>query len=185
MRMFIAIAPMAAERDALAQLQHRLALRLPGSGLRPVHPDDLHLTLRFLGDVQPSQLPVLRRRLAATVARNPRCRAPLASVAAWPPGAPRLLVAEFDGPPALHALADELEQAMREIGFAPERRPFRPHVTLHRCRPPADGAAVAAAIAALTLPALPLLVQRVVLFRSDPTGPLRYVPVAAAGLGSG
>jgi 2'-5' RNA ligase len=81
----------------------------------------------------------------------------------------------LEGPPALELLQDRLERAGEAIGFPPEGRPFRPHVTLGRVR---EGHRVPPnALEEYEVERLPLLAEELVLYESllSSQGP-RYEP---------
>jgi 2'-5' RNA ligase len=124
-RLFFALWPTPEVRDALAAEVRAL----PGGHGRPHHPDDLHLTLVFVGAVADDIRPCIEaagdgagagtfqlRLDEAGYWRRPRIRWCRPSVA----------------PPELLGLVGQLEAAMRACGLEPEARPYRPHVTLAR-----------------------------------------------------
>ncbi len=89
------------------------------------------------------------------------------------------------GTAALAALADAVERAFTPLGFAPEPRAFRAHVTLGRVRSPRGLARLTAAIAAAGAPEFgSWTVEDVVLYRSHlrPSGAV-YEPLARVPLG--
>jgi len=100
-------------------------------------PDDLHLTLRFLGDLGVHQAAACVAWLQEAVAGWQPLGANYAGFEAWPASRPQVGVALFDVPARLQALQQALECWCRGIGLAPESRPFRAHVTLFRGRLPA------------------------------------------------
>jgi 2'-5' RNA ligase len=125
-----------AVRTELADLRSSLEPTLVG--WRWVDVENLHLTVRFLGEVEGARDRTARvawRRAAARVSAG---RARLGGLRVWPnPSRPRVLVIgiEQEQPPgSLAKLSEHLEQEAREQGFAPERRAFRPHLTLARAR---------------------------------------------------
>ena len=183
LRLFAAVSPAAPVRMALCGLQqHWLALLAeadPAAArrLRAVEEAALHLTLRFYGATPAARRPELQQRLAADAAAASRSEARLQRLEHWPPRAPRVLVAAFDAPPALLALAETLEASARTLGFAQEARPFRAHVTLARGRGhPLPRVPV-------PLPPLALPIDAITLFQSRtlPTGPT-YTPRHTAPL---
>jgi 2'-5' RNA ligase len=99
-----------------------------------VSPDNAHLTLAFIGDINKSAVPVLQ----AVGDGMPKSGFDVSfdSLGAWRASgvawiAPAVL------PPALQRLHSALAKALAEAGFALETRPFRPHVTLaRRCLQP-------------------------------------------------
>lgn len=161
MRLFAAVEPDAATRAALRDLQRDWARGMDGiHGLRLLPPASLHMTLRFFGDTPAAQVARLVAGLRRLAQAAQPCTATLRGIEYWPPMAPRVVVAAFEAPPALHALAADIERFAREIGYDAERRGFRAHVTLAR----SHGAPLPAPADAP--PALALAVRAVSLVRS-------------------
>jgi len=130
MRLFIALQLPQPVKDALADAQARLS----GHALRPVDPAAMHLTLQFLGEADAALVPPLLAGLAAIP--TPPIRLRLDGVGAFPnPRRARVVWAGVAGDTA--ALAD-LQRAVLAVsaplGFSPEERPFRAHLTLARVR---------------------------------------------------
>jgi RNA 2',3'-cyclic 3'-phosphodiesterase len=150
MRLFVAIDLDEAARGAIAREQMRLASALGErrSSVRWVHPDRMHLTLAFIGEVPEEQ----GRALAETIGR-PIAAAPfemtLQGAGVFPPhGPPRALwVGVTDGADRLAALHEEITRRVAALGVSLESRPFAAHLTLGRWRQsrPSDRRAVLAA----------------------------------------
>jgi RNA 2',3'-cyclic 3'-phosphodiesterase len=161
-RLFFAVAPPPDARRALAR---HLAAALPG-GLpgRLVPEENWHLTLRFLGSAGPEQRAALERALSAQPPGGP-FTAVLGTLGAFPRPrqASTLWVGISEGASALERLAEHAEAAARMAGFGAETRPFHPHLTLSRLRPPLDLAPLVQRVPSAGI-ALP--VRAVVLFRS-------------------
>ncbi len=183
MRLFLAIDLPTDVRTAVRDLQERTRRSCPG--WRWVRPEGIHLTLRFLGEVDPADEPRHRETWRRAVLAHPPVRCHVGGLGVFPGGGrPRVLwvgVRDASTTGDLAALAEDLEEAARELGFEPEERPFRAHLTLARAErdgrpvaPPPGGAALAEGIAA----------DEVVLFRSElGPGGARYSRVAAFPLG--
>ena len=188
MRLFIAIDVPQAVRDALVGAQQSLRSRA-SARLRWTRPEAMHLTLKFLGDVDAARLPALARVVAAVAARHHPFGLSVSRLGAFP-GGRRLQVvwAGIEGDlAALLALRDALEAALAAEGHAAEARAFRPHVTLGRTRDgmrPDEAERISAALATTALPhGLAFAVERVVLYRSHlGAGGSRYEVLAAAAL---
>ncbi|MCI4350924.1 MAG: RNA 2',3'-cyclic phosphodiesterase [Thermoplasmata archaeon] len=142
----------------------------------------VHLTLRFLGEVEGSVLDTVRRELERELANVPAVRFTLAGFDAFPSRErPRVVFRGVDlGRDALIALAGRVESAVTRCGVAPEGRPFVPHVTVLRVRSPAHAARARALLAAPgTEPAVEVDAREVLLVRSELTrsGPV-HTPLA-------
>jgi 2'-5' RNA ligase len=134
MRLFLALELPEEVRSGLRAAGEKM--RRDHAGWRWVRPQSIHLTLRFLGEVEPaeSDLQTERWRRTASACRGGTFR--VAGSGVFPPrGRPRVLWAGIlDPDPAefLTDLASALEQEARRLGFKPEKRRFRPHLTLAR-----------------------------------------------------
>jgi len=106
-----------------------------GPSVRPVAANRLHLTLKFLGETSPIQIPKIIASLE-TLCHN-QSPVPLAvrGLGAFPDlRRARVAWAGLFPTEPIAELADEIEGVMAELGFARESRPFRPHLTLARIR---------------------------------------------------
>jgi 2'-5' RNA ligase len=152
-RLFFALWPDPAARQAFQALLGGL----PHHGGREPHPEDLHLTLVFLGECGPGA-----RTCAEAVAGGIRGRGfdlGFDQVGYW--SRPQILwCAPSQIPEALLTLVAALNQGLRRCGFEPERRPYAPHLTLARRAHPV-------APYRLATP-LPWPAREFVLVRSDP-----------------
>jgi 2'-5' RNA ligase len=125
MRLFVAIALPEDLRARLSELQQGVP------AARWVDPDNLHLTLRFIGEADGVQAQDLDAAL--TQVRAERFEVTLTGVDCFGQGRKsRALWAGIAPCPELDRLRRKVEQAARAAGFAPERRKFKPHVTLAR-----------------------------------------------------
>jgi 2'-5' RNA ligase len=123
-RLFVALCPPPAVRAALAAWQSRWAWP-PGAKL--ISPEDLHLTLHFIGMVPRARVPELVRRL---VLPAPRSTLEFGSAELWPRGI--AVCCPVAWPPALTELHTRLADALRAAALPVEARPYRPHLTLAR-----------------------------------------------------
>jgi 2'-5' RNA ligase len=134
MRAFIAI-PLSAEcRDTLGRMQR--TLRETGADVRWAAVPSIHLTLKFLGEADSPTIPALARELRSEAGAAPSFRLRVRGLGAFPhPGSPRVVWCGLDGETgALILLQRRVEAAAARCGFAPDDRPFRPHLTLGRVR---------------------------------------------------
>lgn len=134
MRLFAAIELPEASRTALHDLI--LKLRSPTGGVSWVKPENMHLTLRFYGDVSEGQLPALKHCLTESLATHEAPTLHVRGVGAFPSfRKPSIVWAGIETLSGdLSGLQRVTERAAHKIGLAPERHPFHPHVTLARLR---------------------------------------------------
>lgn len=127
-RLFFACWP---DRTTRERMAHACRKAVRGSGGRPVPQENLHVTLVFLGSVAESAVPSAVAAGHAAAAAGQPFELVFDRLAHWP--RPQVLVAEAtDTPAAATALSGSLVAGLAEAGFAFDRRPFRPHVTLAR-----------------------------------------------------
>ena len=123
-RLFFAVSPDAASREALRRLQAEVC----PAGARRVRPAGLHLTLVFLGDCD--EATQARLAAAAAAVAVPPFELVLDRTGTFRSGV--LWTAPTATPEPLAKLAAALASAARAAGVATESRPFRPHLTLAR-----------------------------------------------------
>jgi 2'-5' RNA ligase len=176
LRCFVALEPPQALRESIASHFAREGRGAPG--IRWTAAAGLHLTLKFLGDVEPARLPELEAALAAAVAQHPPFTLELRGAGAFPtPQGPRVVwVGAGAGAAQAAALAGAVDAAAAAGGCAPEARPFAAHLTVGRVRtPPRDRAALPRLLAAVADRAWGSWVVRAAhLVRSElfPAGPI-------------
>ncbi len=135
MRAFVAIELPDSVKKTLAGVVGEL--RAAGiSGLRPVRPEGIHLTLKFLGDVPADRIGAIGDAIERAAGHHTPFALSLSGVGAFPGGrAPRVLWAGIAGDlERLAALQESVDDCLSELGFARERRAFNPHLTLARLR---------------------------------------------------
>jgi 2'-5' RNA ligase len=173
MRLFVAVPlPDAAAAEAGRLLRALSELEWP---VRWVKEDGLHISLKFFGEVTSDRVdPIEELVQFATRGMKPIELTPQGGGAFPSRQHPRVLRLEMAAGPDLELLQDRLERGGERIGFPPEGRPFRPHLTLGRVReghrlPPR----AMEHIEGLSRGA-PFLAERVVLFESrlTPAGPV-------------
>ncbi|UHA74783.1 RNA 2',3'-cyclic phosphodiesterase [Paenibacillus sp. 481] len=101
---------------------------------RDVHPQDYHITVQFLGDVFPARAAELQASLDEAVTGCKPFELQVQGMGSFgSPAAPRILWAGVEGQTEqLHQLQQRIVAATSLLGFAPEERPYRPHITLAR-----------------------------------------------------
>ncbi len=156
MRLFVALELDEQARDLLAACQQRLAAL--DRAVRWVRPEQIHLTLQFLGEVADARVPAVTKALDR-LADQPRFEFQVGGIGTFgSPRSPRVIWVGVAMPnPALASLQKTCEQALAEIGFAPEGRSYKPHLTLGRVKDLQAGRQVAEAVSGM---------------QSEPVGPL-------------
>ncbi len=130
-RLFIALTLPAPVRETLA------ALAEPIDGFTWTQPEQLHVTLRFLGEVPEAKASAMIARLAAV--HVAAFVLPIEGVGSFPPGRPArvLWVGTGSGHPRLFQLRQRIDDAVLAAGIDADLRTFHPHVTLARTAPSA------------------------------------------------
>jgi RNA 2',3'-cyclic 3'-phosphodiesterase len=142
MRCFVAIELSSAVRARLADLQKRLAPL--DRDVRWTRPEQIHLTVKFLGEVPDGDVPGVCDVAAQIASGYAPFEIEVRGTGCFPPrGSARIVWAGLGQLP--NELVDchrEIEQAYAKIGFKPEDRPFHPHLTIGRVRDPRGSHAV-------------------------------------------
>jgi RNA 2',3'-cyclic 3'-phosphodiesterase len=126
-RLFVGIAMPAGVRRLLSSL----GSTIPGA--RAVPEEQIHLTLRFIGEVEANQFHDIRERLSEIDSR-PLTTA-IRGVGHFPPrGKPRIVWAGLESAGDIMILRNKVNYLLRLCGIEPERRKFHPHVTLARLK---------------------------------------------------
>jgi RNA 2',3'-cyclic 3'-phosphodiesterase len=178
LRAFVALDIGAETRSRIAALVADLRPQLQNMRLVPI--EQLHLTLRFLGDIQRAAVAPFSEAVQNAARACPEADVALEGIGTFPErGHPRVLWLGLSLPEPIFALQAACEAAAQQIGLAPEPRPFRPHLTLGRWRSPAPR------------PVLPPIelgttrLSRVVLYESQlGPGGATHTPLASFALGS-
>ena len=151
-------------------------------GARWLEPEDYHVTLRFIGDIDER----MARDIADTLGeiRRPKALVRFEGLSWFGGSKPRAIVARVKAEPALMDLQAEQERRLRRIGVEPETRKYTPHVTLARLRGVGQAAIADYLATRGALKAEPFLAERFVLYSArDGSGGGPYVVEAAYPLG--
>lgn len=135
-RVFIAIDLPRLIINQLAAIQEQLSTRLPSNSVRWVKPGNIHLTLRFLGDVEQQKLSDIASSLDELVHGTSRFKLDLGSLGCFPnPRKPRIIWVGVDGETEeLLNVYLGLEKTLDQLGWPPESRRYHPHLTLGRTK---------------------------------------------------
>ena len=134
MRCFIAVALPAPVRKLLVQVQE--ALRRADAHVKWVEEENLHLSLKFLGDLGEDAVATLKGALSIEALRWPAMELTYEGIGTFPErGVPRVVWAGCAGDlPKLAALAGAVERCAEQVGVPRERHPFAAHLTLGRVK---------------------------------------------------
>jgi len=134
-RAFIAIDLEPEIKETLQSLVREL--KTTRADIRWVSAGGMHLTLKFLGPIDESQVHRVEEILAGVARRHAPFPLRLERTGAFPgEKSPRVLWVGFAADPELLALQDEIEQALEAEGFERDKRGFTPHLTLGRVKGP-------------------------------------------------
>lgn len=134
-RAFIAIELPDSVKAAISRIQADVR-RDEHASVKWVNPDGVHLTLKFLGNIDPELIPDIGRAMSQAAAGLGPVRLELSRVGAFPNlRAPRVVWVGLEGDiSTLQVLYKQIEDRLAELGFPPEGRAFSPHLTLGRVR---------------------------------------------------
>jgi 2'-5' RNA ligase len=130
MRVFIAIDLSGAVRSELAAIQEKLKLQTPSA--RWVAAESIHITLKFIGEVQETRVEDIEHALTGLTWRS--FNVAVRGLGFFPgTRSPRVLWAGLHAS-SLEGLAKEIDTRLERAGFEKEKRAFRAHVTLARAK---------------------------------------------------
>lgn len=136
MRIFFAVFPSPSAIEKLADVVGILKKRSPSDEIRWVLPEQLHYTLKFLGEQPEARVSdAIAAARRAALSCSP-FEIGLGGLGAFPNAErPRVVwVGTSAGERALIDLAERLDEELAKVGFAREVRPFVPHLTLARTK---------------------------------------------------
>jgi 2'-5' RNA ligase len=135
-RSFIAIEVPHPLLARMGELQREL--RRMEAGVNWVRPEAIHLTLKFLGSISTEELEKIARAIAPVVAAWNPFELSIHGLGCFPSSRnPRVIWVGIDrGGGEASSLQTVIEDKAAEVGFPPEGRPFKPHLTLGRVRTP-------------------------------------------------
>jgi 2'-5' RNA ligase len=172
-RAFVAISLPDDLIDRIGTLQNDL--KAEGLAFRWVNPRNIHLTLKFLGDIPPARVPDIRQSLTEAAAEHSVFELMAKGIGVFPGlKKPRVIWAGVGGQvEKLRNLQHSVEAHLADLGFAPEKRRFKSHLTMGRSKGFVDPDHLLAALQQHgRFASKPFWVDRLALYRSrlDPTG---------------
>jgi 2'-5' RNA ligase len=182
-RTFIAVDIPSQSKEKIAALQRELQA-FPGR-VSWTRAEGIHVTLKFLGNVEGNRIDAIAQAVSRAVAGKPRPKLRVSGTGAFPNWRnPRVLwVGLVDEGDMLRDIQAAVERELEGLGFPREERPFVPHLTLARVKVPASVSAMVAHLRETRFEADPFEATEVLVMRSDlkPDGaeytPLRRVPI--------
>jgi 2'-5' RNA ligase len=180
MRAFIAIELPEAVQSELARLQGQLAKA--EADVKWVEEDNLHVTMRFLGEIPEPQRQAIEQLLSRIASHTDRIPLSLSHVGAFPSlSAPRVIwVGIEQGSEALSQMAREIEEGLQTLDLPKEDRAFAAHVTVGRVRSFRNRAQLTSRLKEVVWePPEPFVVAHLTFFQSAliGSGPI-YTPIA-------
>jgi 2'-5' RNA ligase len=133
MRSFIAIDLPPGIKEAIKDVVRELS---PGSsGIRWVPVENIHLTLKFLGEVKEDLVPKVEKQLRLSAERYQAFNITVKGAGAFPSlRRPNVLWIGIEASEGLSSLFSDIDAGMSRLGFEPETRRFSPHLTIGRIR---------------------------------------------------
>ncbi|MCK5083321.1 MAG: RNA 2',3'-cyclic phosphodiesterase [Candidatus Omnitrophica bacterium] len=178
-RTFIAIPLDPQIRQTIAQAQNHL--KELDCSIKWVDPENIHLTLKFLGEVKLKKIDAVKQALEDLLKSVKPLPIELTQLGAFPDvKRPRIIwVGLNDDTKAISQLVSALEETLGKIGFKKEGWPFSPHITIGRVRSPKNLHLLSESISNYSLPGyLKQTARNITLYKSilTPAGPV-YEPL--------
>jgi len=183
-RTFICIEIPEALKTLIADLQREL--KQIDAQVSWVKPENIHLTLKFLGDIPQSRIAAVSKAVERAAGSSSPFDVEVSSTGCFPSTrSPKVLwVGLSHVPTQLNHLHQAIEDELAHAGFARESKPFSPHLTIGRVRPPRRAPEVAERLIARGFRSEPFSAGEVIVMRSElnPSGSV-YTPQAVIRLG--
>jgi RNA 2',3'-cyclic 3'-phosphodiesterase len=170
-RCFIAIELNDAAHRALERIQSRLRTEgLNDRSINWVRPENIHLTLKFLGDVTDADINSVCQAVSATAVEFLPFDFEIGSIGCFPPGGPArvLWAGVMAGADLIEPLQKKLDERLHELGYPLENRRFSPHMTMARIKNSQVGYAVREVVEQFSVPMIKSQsVERLTVFQSE------------------
>ncbi len=132
-RAFIAISLSDEITRQLEQVIENLKAQLPGVAVRWAPAHNIHLTMKFLGDVSITNLELVKKIIQVEASHHSAFEMSIGNLGAFPnPHRPQVLWVGVEAGQELFAIQSGIENEAARLGYAREDRPFSPHLTLAR-----------------------------------------------------
>jgi 2'-5' RNA ligase len=135
LRAFIAVEIPSSLQKKIQESTAGLRKTLGNELIRWVPPQNVHLTLKFLGDVSSFSLELIKQMLTAEAAQYPCFEMQVEGIGSFPnPRRPRVIWVGLRAPAALESLQRGIESASARLGYAADEKSFSPHLTIGRVK---------------------------------------------------
>ncbi len=163
MRTFIAIELNQETKKALSLLQEEL--KTAGADVNWVKPENIHLTLKFLGEVEEQKIPKINEALEKICTHTPSFAISLYETGVFPNQKfPRVVwIGIKEGKENTHELINQIENSFVSLKFAKEKREASAHITIGRVRSAKNKEALTAKLALLKVPPITQMVKTIVI----------------------
>jgi RNA 2',3'-cyclic 3'-phosphodiesterase len=166
--------------EFLLKILNEFQTQFAGDAIKWVVPENLHLTLKFLGDTHEKQIPAICEKMNGIGASFPKMSGTLTGLDYFSfRGNPSVLFSKVNGMPGLKEMAEVLDMTLQSEGFLPEQRFFHPHLTLARIKALRKNIKFTEMVGQYrTIEIQPFVADKMVLYESNlrPGGSL-YVPL--------
>ncbi len=182
MRTFIALELSKEIKEELSRLQDEL--KKADADVKWVKPDNIHLTLKFLGNVEDTKIEQIRNILKEISSKHMAFEISLFKIGAFPHlNYPRVIWVNIDkGCGETEEIAKEIENNLEKEGFARESRPFSAHLTLGRVKSGKNKLKLKQKCVSIDIRPISCVINHITFFQSTltPRGPV-YTPLYMAG----
>jgi 2'-5' RNA ligase len=135
LRAFIAVEISPEIRQAIENSTAPLRAALNTSLIRWVPAGNIHLTMKFLGGISPTNVEMLSQMLSVEASQHQVFKMTFEGLGAFPNSRrPRVIWIGIQAPPELEALQHGIEAATATLGYPTDERPFSPHLTIGRVK---------------------------------------------------
>jgi 2'-5' RNA ligase len=132
-RTFIALEIKENIKELLAEVQHKIGSEI--GGIKWVKPNNMHLTLKFLGSTREDKIEDISDILINTAGNLNSFNVSVSGLGAFPSSHnPKVIWAGLKADDVLYKLQKDIDISLESLGFAKEKRPFSPHLTIGRVR---------------------------------------------------
>ena len=139
LRTFIAVDFPIEIKAKIEEITSYFKTQLPPKVIKWVDSNNMHLTLKFMGETPVNQLEAIKKAMHQVVTAFPILEIEVKDLGMYPNAKkPRVVWLGISGAENLITLHKQLDRALKEIGIQSEKRPFSPHLTIGRVRRSAD-----------------------------------------------